>query len=59
MARLAATTVVEILQDRAAVDRRTAEAGLYEYRFIGYGDMEGAVATLQSPGMELTWGTSD
>jgi len=58
MARLAAKTVVEILQDRARSIAERLKLD-YEYRFTGYGDMEGALATLQSPGMKLTWGTSD
>ena len=58
MARLAAKTVVEILQDRARSIAERLKLDC-EYRFTGYGDMEGALATLQSPGIELTWGTSD
>jgi hypothetical protein len=39
MARLAATTVVEILQDRARSIAERLKLD-YEYRFTGYGDME-------------------
>lgn len=43
MARLAAKTVVEILQDRARSIAERLKLD-YEYRFTGYGDMEGDAA---------------
>ena len=53
-----AQTVDPELEDRARSIAERLKLD-YEYRFTGYGDMEGALATLQLPGMELTWGTSE